>query len=178
MAAGTVVSIAGPAADGFATDPSSVLEQVFLRIQRTRMADLPFLNPALAVAAVGFKPRGGCWSGVLVTPWFMSCLLLPQQGGRWRALAVGESRLLRFPAGEFEFIGGFEPGLGDYQSCSLFSPLPQFADQASARCAARTALDTLFALPDPEAHGDNRPPGAVAAASMTRRDFLRGGRGR
>jgi [NiFe] hydrogenase assembly HybE family chaperone len=79
----------------------------------------------------------------------------------------------------FEFIGGRDPALGDYQACSLFSPMFEFTDHADARATAVAALDALFddasreaaevaaaAQPAPEATA------APAARTVSKRDFL------
>ena len=42
---------------------SAGLEAAFTRIQRERMADIPLLNPALEVQAVGFSVRENVLSG-------------------------------------------------------------------------------------------------------------------
>jgi [NiFe] hydrogenase assembly HybE family chaperone len=60
-----------------AQNPSMLIEQTFERIHSERMADLPFLNPRISVAAVGFARQGDDWRGVLVTPWGIQLLLLP-----------------------------------------------------------------------------------------------------
>ncbi|EQD58614.1 hydrogenase expression/formation protein HupJ, partial [mine drainage metagenome] len=44
------------------------LEEIFNRIAQTRMIDLPILNSAMRVEAVGFRLWEGHWVGVLVTP--------------------------------------------------------------------------------------------------------------
>lgn len=146
-------------------DPPERLASAFRAIHATRMRGLPFVNERLAVEAVGFRPWNERWLGVLVTPWFMSLVLLPADapGARWQALKKGASAAYAFPAGVFEFIGGHEDAIGEFQSCSLFSPMFEFADRATARLAAETALAALFDAPD-RAH---------EAASVSKRDFLR-----
>ena len=52
--------------------PAAALEQRFAQILDGPMRDVPMLNAALRVQAVGFRPWGAHWLGVLVTPWFMS----------------------------------------------------------------------------------------------------------
>ena len=52
------------------------------RIQRERMADIPLLNPALEVQAVGFSVWEAYCLGVLITPWFMNLMLLPLAGDK------------------------------------------------------------------------------------------------
>jgi len=171
----------GTAADA-RPDPRPALEAAFARIHATRMAGLPFLNPALRIEAVGFRRWEGLWLGVLVTPWFMNLMLLPDDESAWPRLRCGDSVAYRLPAGVFEFIRAHEPPLGDYQSCSLFSPMADFADQAGARATAQAALSALFdAASSAGMEGPGTPlagpateaPAAVAAAP-SRRDFLRG----
>ena len=163
-----------------ATSPAAALERAFSAIQSQRMGGMPFVNPSLKVEAVGFAPWNGHWLGVLVTPWFMNLVLLPHDAARWHSVRLGETTSHTFPAGVFEFIAGDEPGLGEFQACSLFSPMFEFADQASARHTARAALEALFdagnraeALPR-DAAPKPEPAPAPAAAGMTKRQFLRG----
>jgi [NiFe] hydrogenase assembly HybE family chaperone len=163
--------------------PAGALERVFRAIATRQMRDVPMLNPALSVEAVGFRPWSDHWLGVLITPWFMNLVLMPRVGARWWPIGERETRHYVFPAGVYEFIGGRDPGLGDYQTCSLFSPMFEFADQADARDTAAAALDALFdaalrdageapaMLPEP----DGAPGLAVPAARpLSKRDFLFG----
>ena len=46
-------------------------------IYAERMRDLPIVNPRLAVEAVGFEQWEDQDLGVLITPWFMNLVLLP-----------------------------------------------------------------------------------------------------
>jgi [NiFe] hydrogenase assembly HybE family chaperone len=164
--------------------PDAVLETAFRHIARQRMAGVPILNPALTVEAVGFRPWGDHWLGVLVTPWFMNLWLMPRVVASWQPIAVGATRHHVFPAGVFEFIGGLEPTIGDYQACSLFSPMFDFPSPADAHDTAVAALEALF---DP-AHRESgetglvaSPPQGVAPAAagvtarpLSKRDFLFG----
>jgi [NiFe] hydrogenase assembly HybE family chaperone len=141
------------------TDPSAKLEQVFRDILRDRMQGLPFINPALSVQAIGFRRWNGNDIGILLTPWFMNLMLLPSHAasGQWRR---GSETTHGFPAGEFGFVIGEEPGVGLYQMCSLFSPVFDFPDQITAVAVAEEILDQLFREPQP--------------AGMSRRQLLRG----
>ena len=166
--------------------PDAALETTFRHIARHRMAGVPILNPALSVEAVGFRPWDEHWLGVLVTPWFMNLWLMPRVVARWQPIAVGASRHYVFPAGVFEFIGGHEATIGDYQACSLFSPMSDFDDHAVARDTARAALEALFDAAHREAGETGlaaaqplapAPPAAAPAAGpMSKRDFLFGQR--
>jgi [NiFe] hydrogenase assembly HybE family chaperone len=127
-----------------AQSPAPALEAVFRAIARQQMRDMPMLNPALSVEAVGFRRWREHWLGVLVTPWFMNLVLMPRQREQWQPLAERATRHYAFPAGVFEFIGARDAVLGDYQACSLFSPMFEFADHAGARATALAALGALF----------------------------------
>ena len=47
-------------------------------------------------------------------------------------------------AGDYEFVGTIEPGVGEFQLCSLFSPVLEFEDQATARFVAQHARAALL----------------------------------
>jgi [NiFe] hydrogenase assembly HybE family chaperone len=166
--------------DPAATDrpsPARALEAAFRRILRKQMQDMPLVNPALTVEAVGFRPWSDHWLGILVTPWFMNLLLMPRVAAKWQPIGERESRHYAFPAGVFEFIGGRDIALGDYQACSLFSPMFEFADQGSARDTAIAALDALFdraSREAGEAPGEAPPPSTPPARPVSKRDFLFG----
>jgi [NiFe] hydrogenase assembly HybE family chaperone len=164
--------------------PDAVLETAFRHIAQHRMAGVPILNPALSVEAVGFRPWGDHWLGVLVTPWFMNLWLMPRVVARWQPIAVGATRHHVFPAGVFEFIGGFEATIGDYQACSLFSPMFDFNDATDAHDTAVAALEALFDAAHREAGETGlvatQPASVQPAAStqsarpLSKRDFLFG----
>ena len=123
---------------------SARIEGTFTRIAATRMAGVPVMNPALSVAMRGLRRHGGHWVGVLVTPWFMNLLLLPvaDDGAR----RVGEKTALALPSGGYEGIWGHEDALGGYWSCSLFSPMFDFADQETAVATADAALAEIMTV--------------------------------
>jgi [NiFe] hydrogenase assembly HybE family chaperone len=154
-------------------DPSAGLEALYLEAA-DRMRDLPVYNAALRVQAVGFAPCNGHWLGVVVTPWFMNLTIAPCDAGSWQSLPVGGKRRIRFPAGDYEFIGSKDPQFGEFQTCSLFSPMQDFADHDTASLVARLALQALL---DP-AHAEPAPAPAAANAAgpqgLSKRNFLRG----
>ena len=94
-------------------DIAGRLEACFREIRATRMAGMPILNEALSVAAVGGREWNGHWLGVLVTPWFMNLMLLPQEAYETPD-APGTTRGFVFPAGRFEFMAGREEAIGPY----------------------------------------------------------------
>lgn len=164
--------------------PVQRLQTVFRRIEQERMQGVSILNPSLHVEAVGFSPWNGYWLGVLVTPWFINLVLLPAEPKAMPPAAPGEYITFTFPSGAYDFLTGDEEGLGPYLSCSLFSPVLEFADQEAARATAVSALQLLFVSAvgvDTLAHSDAPESGEEAAgireraqAPLSRRGFLTG----
>jgi len=116
----------------------------FNTISAERMADLPVFNHALQVEAVDFQPWGPGWIGVLITPWFMNVILLPNDPEAWQTLVLGQKVTRKLPFGEQEFMVGEEEELGKYQFRSLHSPMFRFKSQESARKTATAALGRLM----------------------------------
>ncbi|OIP14590.1 MAG: [NiFe]-hydrogenase assembly, chaperone, HybE [Comamonadaceae bacterium CG_4_9_14_3_um_filter_60_33] len=128
-------------------NPEEAVTAAFFRIWQTRMVDVPILNPALSVEAIDFQRWQGHWLGMVVTPWCMSLTLLPGTAQGWDSVGVNKRRFVHFPAGDFAFLGGQEDELGEYQSCSLFSPMNKFGSQFEAVQTARAALIGLLTAP-------------------------------
>lgn len=149
--------------------PAEAVEQVFFRIQREQMADVPILNHALSVEAVDFQRWQGHWLGIVVTPWCMSLLLLPGGEAGWQSTGDNKRRFVKFPAGDFAFLGSAETELGEYQSCPLFSPMGQFATQSEAIMTARASLIALLTEPQSMPARVEKAPGEP---SLSRRRFL------
>ncbi len=144
-----------------------VLETVFNDILRQRMAAVPVVNSALQVQALPFRPFQHDWLGLLITPWLMNLLLRPGQSDRWGALVEGDTVSIDFPYGVFAFTVAREKQLGLYASCSLYSPMFEFKQQAVAVTVAQTALQGLFS--DAVATTVSRP-----SSGISRRNLLRG----
>ncbi len=136
-----------------AAQASRLFETVFRRIQRERMAGVPLLNPALEVRSVGFTPWQQGFVGVLITPWFMNLMWLPQDDDAWSALQPGSTRIRQFPSGAYPFILARETDIGSYQMCSLFSPVFEFPDLPTAVATARSVMEHLM----DETHRDPGP---------------------
>ena len=151
--------------------PAEAVEEAFFRIQREQMADVPILNPALSVAAVDFQRWQGHWLGIVVTPWCMSLLLLPGGNENWVTTGENKRRFVKFPAGDFAFLGSTEAELGEYQSCPLFSPMGKFSSQSEATMTARASLIALLTAPQqsPKTPAEEK---AAGEPSLSRRRFL------
>lgn len=133
-------------------DRVQALEQRFAAIERERMAGLPFLHPGLRVQAIGVAPLAAdpaVLTGILLTPWFMNLVRLPLRpldalaglASGWAGVGLRVSR--RIGQQPLDMLGGVEPGLGVFESASLFSPMGEFADQAAAVAAALEVLHQL-----------------------------------
>ena len=153
------------------TSPADAVEEAFFRIQRDQMADVPILNQALSVEAVDFQRWHGHWLGIVVTPWCMSMLLVPGATDNWISTGENKRRFVKFPAGDFAFLGSEEAELGEYQSCPLFSPMGKFPTQSEATMTARASLIALLTDPQasrPEAKAEKK----TGEPSLSRRRFL------
>jgi len=115
-------------------------------IYQERMRDLPIVNPRLAVEAVGFEQWEDQDLGVLITPWFMNLVLLPDSG-RLTDLPQGDRVECRFPSGPCELTVYHDEDLGSYLAAVLFRTVADFPDQDVARAVAEEALAQLLAEP-------------------------------
>lgn len=120
------------------------LETLFRRIHVERMADVPITNEDIKVTAVGFQQWENSYLGILVTPWFMNLMLLPGRTENWDDQQELSKRKYCFPSGRYTFLTGYEPDIGKYQMCSLFSPMYEFADNDAAVDTAKFAIKELL----------------------------------
>ena len=153
------------------------LEEVFRRVQAERMHDMPLLHRVLRVEALGFRRSGAAHVGVLITPWSMNLLRLPDAD----PIPEGRTGTRELPRGAVDFVGAREEGIGPYETCSLFSPMFRFADQDAARAVAFETLSLLLQPgPDLKPKEPQRRGGPIAALrrnadqDFDRRGFLRG----
>ncbi len=149
----------------------------FEAIGREVMRELPIYNPALEVEAIGFRPWaegrrpfGEGWLGVLVTPWFMNAILLPERPEPIDWSRVGRSVEVALPAGPRTMMIGADEAIGAYLMLSLHSPMDQFKHQPQARSEAMRQILALTTPPQP-------PDAAPAEPTVaSRRSLLGGGR--
>ncbi|MCG8443604.1 MAG: [NiFe]-hydrogenase assembly chaperone HybE [Caulobacterales bacterium] len=130
-------------------------------------------NGALEVETLGFRPWGEEWIGVVISPWFMNVTVIPRERGAYDAHAPGSESARTLPSGEYDFIHARLDTAGAVMTCSLFSPMDDFADQEAARDTALAAMAALF-----NANIDaiaEEPGGSSAPAAPDRRALLFGG---
>lgn len=123
---------------------TALIESRYNDILHTKMEGVAVLNHKLQVKAVGFQAFGNEQLGVLITPWFMSLMLLPEGPGEWTENDVGRKVVRTFPSGVYEFILGWDDALEGCAMCALFSPMFDFVDQAAALATAREVMKALF----------------------------------
>lgn len=153
-------------------DPSPAVQAHFADVAATRMAGLPFVNPAIDVAVAGCRRVAGDWLAALVTPWCIALVLLPGGGVLWQDGVAGERRRVRLPAGELVFVvDAGEARLPAFQYCPLVAPLHELADTAAALQIARDAFAAALLPPVPIAQ--HAAAVSAEAASVSRRRFLR-----
>lgn len=123
-------------------------EEAFRELHLGKMLDVPFLNKAIQVQAIGFRPYrdeiiGGSTLGVLLTPWFMNLVIVPDEKPD-PAPQVGTKSFVSFPSGMYEFIWSYRNEVGPYRACSLFSPVQNLPSQLQAVDIGVEVLRALF----------------------------------
>lgn len=145
-----------------------------------RMMGLPIHHPALMVEIRGAQPlpgHDGAQIMVLITPWCMNLIILRdgQDGAPWQGCYTGLEQDLALPCGQVRFVVG-DDGLGGfYQMCSLFSPMDDFSDHASAQAVADETIKAVLAMTDAPPEPSPPPPlPPEPVGEVTRRDLFRG----
>lgn len=144
------------------------LADAYRLIEAGPMADVPILNLALAVAPVGFRSFGTMVFGMMLTPWFLNLVAIPDEDTDMSGVPSGTTIKIGLPAGEVDFLSADVAGFGPLLSCSLFSPVFEFRSQDEALAVAEAAIEAFFDL-----HAlEDRPP--EKTAPVNRRALLRG----
>lgn len=123
---------------------TAALTADFTEVWHAKMRDVPMVNKALRVQAVGFRIHEGRPLGVLVSPWFMNLVQLPAEGEDWTGLTPGAREVIGFASGDYEFLHNSREMTGGYKACSLFSPMGDFKTQAQAVEVAEAVMVALF----------------------------------
>ncbi len=123
---------------------SDTMEQTFKRIHTENMQGIPILNPMIEVQALGFQEWQGRVLGVIITPWLMNLVLLPAEGEDWSQMELGHKQPHEFPSRSYKFMINDIEGIGPCQTCSLCSPMRDFASHEQAVQVAQDFLDGLM----------------------------------
>lgn len=152
------------AAADLPTDPVAWGERLaaaYRDIGARTMRELPIYHHALDVEAIGFQHMQDDVVGIIVTPWFMNVVMPADE-------LTSDHLQVRFPAGSIAFTVSEVAPVGRIASCSLFSPMFEFADMATARAVAHAALGELMT---PSCDDQSK---AARTGAIDRRAFLRG----
>lgn len=157
-----------------------VLESTFNTIHSTRMQGIPILNSKLQVRAFGFKRWDKGRLGIVLTPWFMNVMFVPEYEFQ---VVVGSKQFINLPSGSYECIVGFEEPVGFYLATSLFSPVLEFEDQVAAEQTAKAALIALMTeektgtsnnVSTPSESTTTQPLAERLEQPLSRREWLQG----
>jgi len=133
-----------------------------------QMCGLPMYNAKLQTEAIGFEWRDGRLSGVLLTPWFMNLVLLPNESDEWLKLPPGKTFEVDFPSGCQRCLLSAPEGFVPHLSLPLFTTVQDFTGQDGARRVAEEVLRQLYFDA-----ADISLGGMRSRQTMSRRDLLR-----
>lgn len=136
---------------GFDASPHGEMQAALVPVAAGEMHDLPFVHPQMPVYVTPCTLFEGQWLGSVVTPWMLSLLIFPGPQQYWPRRKVGERIGLQLPYGEMTFTVGELPGIGQYLSCSLMSPLSRDLDAEQGPQLANDCLKMALSLPVSEA---------------------------
>ncbi|MBS9781269.1 MAG: [NiFe]-hydrogenase assembly chaperone HybE [Gammaproteobacteria bacterium] len=150
--------------------PSRVqhLQQRVTHIANNEMADLPLNRDGITVEALHFSRWQEGLLGILVTPWTMNLTYLPTVF-QTQTQAIGTKQGYQFGDNHLEFITAYDEELGQYQVCSLESPIVSFSTQSEAQLIAKMIIDNLL-NPQPASENTTKKSQQI----ISRRAFLRG----
>lgn len=126
------------------------LAERFQQIGAERILGLPIYNDKLTVEAIDFQECKGGLIGVLVTPWFMNVMLLPEDTRPYQMQELGEKVNYVLDSGEHEFVIGEDEAVGRYLFRTITSPTLCYKKQIAAVNAGSKALSTLLTPPEQE----------------------------
>lgn len=85
----------------------------------------------------------------MITPWAINLILAPGDLEKWKSVPSGKKLHYEFPAGLYDFISVKDEILGEYQMCSMISPLSTLEFQSHA-FAVEVAEAILVEMMKPE----------------------------
>jgi len=128
---------------------ADTLLKTFESILQNNMQGIPILNKRLQVQAMGFQQFEGRIIGVIITPWLMNLIILPNEEDDWNELELGKKMPIKFPATSYKFMVNEIDGIGKCKTHSMYSPMHEFSSQDHAVKVAQDFLNALFVERDP-----------------------------
>ncbi|MDV7340268.1 [NiFe]-hydrogenase assembly chaperone HybE [Terasakiella sp. A23] len=120
------------------------LETCFNTILVENMQGINILNHELEVEAIEFTKWDGRVMGMVVTPWFVNLIMLPNDEDDWHTLPMGQKKTFNFPSKDLDMMVNEIEGFGYCRTYSLYSPCKDLPNQESARIAAAMFLRDLL----------------------------------
>lgn len=128
-------------------DPHNAAETILLtfeHILQESMQGIPILNNKLQVQTLGFQKFDGRIMGIVITPWLMNLILLPNEEDDWSELELGKKMPIKFPSTSYKFMVNEIDGIGKCKTHSLYSPMREFNSQDQAVKVAEDFLNDLI----------------------------------
>lgn len=132
-------------------EAAEVLLQAFEKILQENMKDVPILNHRLQVQTLGFQEYEGRIIGIVITPWLMNLVMLPNEQDDWSMLNLGKKMPIKFPSINYKFMVNEIDDIGKYKTHSLYSPMHEFSSQDHAVKVAQDFLGGLLVKREPTA---------------------------
>ncbi len=130
-------------------DAADTLLQTFEYILRENMQDIPILNNKLQVQTLGFQKFEGRIIGIVITPWLMILIMLPNDDDDWNKLELGKKMPIKFPSSSYKFMVNDIDGIGKCKTHSMFSPMHEFNSQDHAVKVAQDFLNDIIVTREP-----------------------------
>jgi [NiFe] hydrogenase assembly HybE family chaperone len=127
-----------------AQEAALLLETCFTKILHENMQGINILNHELDVEAVEFQEWDDRIMGMMITPWFVSLIILPKAEENWEGGRLGEKENMSFPSRDCEMMLNEIEGFGLCKTHSIYSPCTDLPNQESARIAAAMFLRNLL----------------------------------
>lgn len=124
-------------------DAAVTLLQTFEHILQENMQGIPILNKKLHVQTLGFQMYNGRIIGIVITPWLMNLIMLPNEDDDWNELELGKKMPVKFPSTSYKFMVNEINGIGKCKTHSMYSPMHEFTSQDHAVKVAQDFLHNL-----------------------------------
>ncbi|MCW8931422.1 MAG: [NiFe]-hydrogenase assembly chaperone HybE [Gammaproteobacteria bacterium] len=130
-------------------DAADTLLQTFEHILQENMQGIPILNNKLQVQTLGFQKFEGRIIGIVITPWLMNLIMLPNEDDDWNELELGKKMPIKFPSSSHKFMVNEIDGIGKCKTHSMYSPMHEFSSQDHAVKVAQDFLNGLIVEREP-----------------------------
>jgi [NiFe] hydrogenase assembly HybE family chaperone len=125
-------------------EAAKVVTSTFEDILQESMKDVPILNNRLQVETLGFQMYENRIMGIVITPWLMNLVMLPNDEDDWSELELGKKQPIEILGRTYKFMVNEVEGIGKCKTHSLYSPMHEFNSHNHALKVARDFLEDLM----------------------------------